>query len=44
MARSAGALVTYQLSNNNVEEEANFLKDMMWLVNEEELSSDGAQR
>jgi len=44
VARSAGALVTYQLSNNNVEEEANFLKDMMWLVNEEELSSDGAQR
>jgi len=44
VARSAGALVTYQLSKDDVEEEANFLKDMMWLVNEEELSSDGAQR
>jgi hypothetical protein len=44
VARSAGALVTYQLSKDDLEEEANFLKDMMWLVNEEELSSDGAQR
>ena len=40
VARSAGALVTYQLSKDDLEKEANFLKDMMWLVNEEELSSD----
>jgi hypothetical protein len=34
-ARSQGALVSYQLAEADLEEEANFLKEMMWLVNEE---------
>jgi hypothetical protein len=44
VVRSQGALVSYRLAEADLEEEANFLKEMMWLVNEEELSSDAAQR
>jgi hypothetical protein len=44
VAHTQGALVSYQLCEDDVEQEANFLKDMMWLVNEQEPSADAAQR